>query len=193
MVTIVTADVHSVQLLFNFMWHPGWSQNAEQAVWNSSCQNKSPQRQYLLVYGKCSFRDCADCQSKCQEITHCVLPAMARVKLHLEMTFLLVRNQVWVDAVQLVPLPQFSVLEITAGQDISVEGCSWVFQTVHVSKCLKMSWWFSGRGDTSPSLLKGCAIADVCFGSYSTSWELTLTKKLLAGINTVLTLLKLGT
>lgn len=68
-----------------------------------------------------------------------MLPAMARVKLHLEMTFLLVRNQVWADAVQLVPLPQFSVLEITAGQDISVEGCSWVFQTVHVPKCLKMS------------------------------------------------------
>lgn len=164
MVTIVTADVPSVQLLFNIMWHPGWSQNAEQAVWNSSCRNKSPQRQCLLVYGKCSFRDCTDCQSTCQEITHCVLPAT--VKLHLEMTFLLVRNQVWADAFQLVPWPWLSVLEITAGQDISVEGCSWVFQKVHVSKCLKMSWWFSGRGDISPSLLKGSAIADVGFGSY---------------------------
>lgn len=59
------------------------------------------------------------------------------VKLHLEMTFLLVRNQVWADTFQLVPLPRLSVLEITAGQDIGIEGYSWVFQTVHVSKCLQ--------------------------------------------------------
>lgn len=32
MVTFVTADVHSVQLLFNIMWHRDRSQNAEQAV-----------------------------------------------------------------------------------------------------------------------------------------------------------------
>lgn len=31
-VTFVTADVHSVQLLFNIMWHRDRSQNAEQAV-----------------------------------------------------------------------------------------------------------------------------------------------------------------
>lgn len=59
------------------------------------------------------------------------------VKLRLKMAFVLVRNQVWADAFQFVPLPQPSVLEITAGQDISIEGCTWVFQAVHVSKCLK--------------------------------------------------------
>lgn len=59
------------------------------------------------------------------------------VKPHLEMTFLLVRNQAWADTFQLVLLPWFSVLGITAGQDINIEGCSLVFLTVHVSKCLK--------------------------------------------------------
>lgn len=53
------------------------------------------------------------------------------------MTFLLVRNQAWADSFQLVPLPQLSVLEITGIKDICTEGCSLVFQTVHVLKCFK--------------------------------------------------------